>query len=131
MYNLTHELEEKYNQIVIATMANCVGAGSRNKNKIVFNKFNYKNSNHLYLLKVGMIVGPLYGMKIAINCNFFHWLRLRKKYKNAKIRWSICRRAGGLNSDELLKFMAQEFQEPLFIFTKIYNVFYNEEIKDD
>ena len=72
MYNLTHETEEKYNQIVIATMANCVGAGSRNKNKIVFNSNNFQFVNNLYYYPMnGNIIYYLYN-NFYINYSNIH-----------------------------------------------------------
>jgi hypothetical protein len=112
-----------YDKIVSAMVANLF-TFSKSSGTIILDKFDYENYNHLFIYEMAKIVQCYYNRMIYLDQSFKNHLIF--KIKNRKDIFHRKKGAEkGINIEEILDFVQENFEQDSDIFKRIYLAYYD------
>ncbi len=125
------EIYKRMDSIVNKTIINIYSLTKNSKEIVISPDFDFNNKNHLYFLKVCLVVQRLYGKEVKIIGHFWETLLWNIKNNHLKIGHYSKKRGrdiNPLNTQEILDFMQPALNETLpdgFDFWNIYDSYFN------
>ena len=115
----------EYDGLVGLTFNNLCAAS--NNKEIVLLNFNRKNLEHLYLLRVALLVRDVTGYEVKVNCSWWNFLMLNHKIRKGFKKIERSKERNGIDTDWMLDLMRRDGQQRIdknFTFADIYNQYY-------
>lgn len=124
MKDKTISIEEKYDQIVGATFTNLFSF-SKEDDVIVLSNFNHNSKTYLYAYEIAKMVSSIYNKKILLDMPLWKYLLFKMKKENRKINVGYnFKHSKQTDTLEMLEYVANAFNEPIGIFSEIYEMYY-------
>lgn len=118
-------IEEKYDQMVGATFTNLFSF-SNEDNVIVLSNFVHNSKTCLYAYEIAKMVSSIYNRKILLDMPLWKYLLFKIKKENRKINIGYnFKHIKQINTLEMLEYVANAFNEPIGVFSDIYEMYYN------
>lgn len=120
------ELYKKYDNILGSTVVNLFSL-SKGETGIFLNNFNYRSKMHRVFLETAFLLNVMHNKKIYLNMPLIHFLYfkyiLSRKRKENLFRLKDPK-VDGINIEEVARYEATSYNEPLSIFDDIYDEYY-------
>ena len=112
-----------YYDIVLNNLVVNIYSLSIDAQKIKIGYLNWKNKIHKLFLSQCINTQLITSFPIEINCSLLDYFRIKKIYKNNKIK--RVKNCGGMNISEIVNFMSKDLNKPIELFEDIYSVYYD------
>ena len=115
----------EYDGLVRLTFNNLCAAS--NNQKIVLLNFDRKNLEHLYLLRVALLVRDVTNYEIKVDCSWWDFFMLNRKIRKGFKKIERSKERNGIDTAWMLDLMRGDGQQRIdknFSFADIYNQYY-------
>ena len=115
----------EYDGLVGLTFNNLCAAS--NDKKVILLNFDRKNLEHLYLLRVALLVRDVTNYEVKVSCSWWNLFMLNRKIRKGFKKIKRSKEEKGIDTDWMLNLMRGDGQQRIdknFTFADIYNQYY-------